>query len=266
MDRGSCSANPLAASADLQTQIAQARGRLARFAYDNGTNGSPPTGIDAGSRGSIGNGAAPAEKEEVVVKKKEEEEEREEEQKVMLGSDIEDAVKTAVSHARKRRRTGTAALSASRRPRPRPRPRRTRPRPRRGGRGRGCNGGGRPRGRVRKPARRTTDAATGAVTVEPPSDWEEMYELVRQMRVGGAAANAAVDTMGCERLADPEASPRERRFHTLVALMLSSQTRDEVNAEAMARLRAELPPHAPGARPGLTLENVLAADPACSTG
>jgi endonuclease-3 len=120
----------------------------------------------------------------------------------------------------------------------------------------------RPRGRARKPARKTTDAATGTTTVEPPSDWEEIYSLVKEMRLTGPAANAAVDTMGCERLAHPAASARDRRFHTLVALMLSSQTKDTVNAEAMARLQAELPPHEPGAPPGLTLENMLAVDPA----
>jgi endonuclease-3 len=118
-----------------------------------------------------------------------------------------------------------------------------------------------PRGRVRKPARKVTDAATGTVTVTPPTDWEEIYDLVKEMRLTGPAANAAVDTMGCERLALPSASARDRRFHTLVALMLSSQTKDTVNAAAMARLQTELPPHEPGAPPGLNLENMLAVDP-----
>ena len=73
-----------------------------------------------------------------------------------------------------------------------------------------------------------------------------MYRLVKEMRISGPAANAAVDTMGCERLASKEASPRDRRFHTLVALMLSSQTKDTVNAEAMIRLKKELPAYAAG--------------------
>ncbi|KAL2196388.1 DNA glycosylase [Corynascus similis CBS 632.67] len=198
---------------------------------------------------------------------------------VTLGSDIEDAVKTTVT--RKRKRTETVTQLA---------PRRVSTRSTRkttttttttttktdvetqvkteeptsdadNNAGSGSETKSRPRGRVRKPARKITDATTGVVTVEPPSDWEEMYDLVKEMRLTGPAANAAVDTMGCERLADPTASPRERRFHTLVALMLSSQTKDTVNAEAMARLRTELPPHAPGARPGLTLENMLAVEP-----
>ncbi|KAK3499822.1 uncharacterized protein B0T23DRAFT_26714 [Neurospora hispaniola] len=115
---------------------------------------------------------------------------------------------------------------------------------------------------ARKPARKTTDAVTGEVKVEPPSGWEEVYNLVKEMRISGPAANAAVDSMGCERLASNNASARDRRFHTLVALMLSSQTKDTVNAEAMLRLKKELPPHAEGAEPGLNLENMLAVEPA----
>jgi endonuclease-3 len=115
--------------------------------------------------------------------------------------------------------------------------------------------------RVRKPAKATTDASTGETTVAPPSDWEEMYAVAKEMRLHGAAANAAVDTMGCERLADPEASARDRRFHTLVALMLSSQTKDTVNAEAMRRLKTEIPAYEEGKPAGLNLENMLAVDP-----
>lgn len=113
--------------------------------------------------------------------------------------------------------------------------------------------------RVRKP---TGTAAKVTAQVQPPPGWEEMYAVTKAMRLTGAAANAAVDTMGCERLAAPGASARDRRFHTLVALMLSSQTKDTVNAEAMARLQTEMPAHAPGAPPGLNLENMLAVDPA----
>ncbi|KAF3771085.1 DNA glycosylase, partial [Cryphonectria parasitica EP155] len=119
-----------------------------------------------------------------------------------------------------------------------------------------------PARRARKPARKTHDPKTGAETVTAPSDWEELYDTAKIMRMpGGAAANAAVDTMGCERLADPQASPRDQRFHTLVALMLSSQTKDTTNAVVMARLKTELPPHTPGAPPGLNLENMLAVAP-----
>jgi endonuclease-3 len=97
--------------------------------------------------------------------------------------------------------------------------------------------------------------------VEPPSDWEEIYRLVKEMRLTGPAANAAVDTMGCERLAGKDASVKDKRFHTLVALMLSSQTKDTVTAEAMARLMREMPAAEEGKEPGLNLENMLAIAP-----
>ena len=124
--------------------------------------------------------------------------------------------------------------------------------------------------KARKPARVITTKVkreggadeTTTTHVEPPTDWELFYNLVMEMRQpGGPAANAAVDTMGCERLAQASASPRDRRFHTLIALMLSSQTKDTVNAVAMQRLFTELPPHKPGAPVGLNLENILAVDP-----
>ena len=48
---------------------------------------------------------------------------------------------------------------------------------------------------------------------------------------------------------------KDKRFQTLIALMLSSQTKDITNALAMRRLQTELP------SPGLTLENILEVDP-----
>lgn len=117
------------------------------------------------------------------------------------------------------------------------------------------------RRRARRPATTKTDPLTGETSISPPSDWEDMYNSVKKMRApGGPAHGAAVDTMGCERLADRTASAKDRRFHTLIALMLSSQTKDTVNAVAMQRLKTELPAHRPGARMGLNLENVLAVD------
>ncbi|KAK1999254.1 hypothetical protein LX36DRAFT_655687 [Colletotrichum falcatum] len=116
--------------------------------------------------------------------------------------------------------------------------------------------------KARKPARVINGTAAVERHTEPPSDWESMYDAVKRMRLQGAARDAAVDTMGCERLFHPDASERDRRYHILTALMLSSQTKDTVNAVAMKRLMTELPPHKPGAPGGLNLENVLAVDPA----
>ncbi|KAG3189107.1 hypothetical protein PC129_g25170, partial [Phytophthora cactorum] len=116
--------------------------------------------------------------------------------------------------------------------------------------------------RARKPARKAVDHSTGENTIEPPSDWEAMYNVVRKMRApGGAAYGAAVDTMGCERLADEEASPKDQRYHSLVALMLSSQTKDTVTAVVMRKLQTELPAYKPGAPVGLNVNNMIAVDP-----
>jgi endonuclease III len=115
--------------------------------------------------------------------------------------------------------------------------------------------------RVRKPARQVKNEDTGEVEIHPPNDWAEVYALVKEMRIKGNARNAAVDTMGCHSLAEKEASPRDKRYQTLTALMLSSQTKDTTNSIAMKRLQTELPPHFPGARTGLNLENILAVSP-----
>ncbi|KAL1960546.1 hypothetical protein VTO42DRAFT_7125 [Malbranchea cinnamomea] len=91
----------------------------------------------------------------------------------------------------------------------------------------------------RLPARKSR-AADGSVVVEPPSNWEQMYSIVKEMRLRNPTA--PVDTMGCAELYWRSSSPRDRRFHTLIALMLSSQTKDTVTAVAMQRLHTELGP------------------------
>ncbi|KAK1700760.1 DNA glycosylase [Colletotrichum godetiae] len=118
--------------------------------------------------------------------------------------------------------------------------------------------------KTRKPARtiRGSSPSSSTIQIEPPSSWLEIYNTVLKMRLHGPARNAAVDTMGCERLFHPDASERDRRFHILIALMLSSQTKDTVNAVAMKRLMTELPSYKEGAEAGLCLENVLAVEPA----
>jgi len=115
--------------------------------------------------------------------------------------------------------------------------------------------------RIRKPARQVKNEETGEVEIHPPNDWAEIYAIVKEMRTQGAARNAAVDTMGCASLAEKDVSPRDKRYQTLTALMLSSQTKDTTNALAMKRLQTELPGHSPGAPPGLNLENILAVSP-----
>ncbi|KAI0738033.1 DNA glycosylase [Daedaleopsis nitida] len=65
-----------------------------------------------------------------------------------------------------------------------------------------------------------------------PLQWRETYDTIKRMR---ESIVAPVDTMGCDRAQLKEADPK--RFSTLVSLMLSSQTKDEVTDAAVAKLR-----------------------------
>lgn len=67
-----------------------------------------------------------------------------------------------------------------------------------------------------------------------PEKWKEQLENIRQMRIN---EDAPVDSMGCEKSFEVDAPPKIKRFHVLVSLMLSSQTKDEINNAAMGRLR-----------------------------
>jgi endonuclease III len=89
----------------------------------------------------------------------------------------------------------------------------------------------------RIPAKKSV-GADGSIKVEPPPNWEEVYALTRQMR---EAMIAPVDTMGCDTLADRNDTPRNQRFQTLVALMLSSQTKDTVTSVAIKNMQKNMP-------------------------
>ena len=103
----------------------------------------------------------------------------------------------------------------------------------------------------RQPAKAVVTPA-GEVAIHPPANWEKTYAVTQAMR---SAIQAPVDWAGCESAAEDHRSPRDKRFQTLIALMLSSQTKDTTNALTMKRLQTELPR-------GLTLESILAVDPA----
>ncbi|ENN76397.1 hypothetical protein HUJ04_006895 [Dendroctonus ponderosae] len=77
-----------------------------------------------------------------------------------------------------------------------------------------------------------------------PPNWETMLNNVREMRKD---SDAPVDTMGCHKCSDETESPPVIRYQALLALMLSSQTKDQVNHAAMLRLREH----------GCTVENIL---------
>ncbi|KAI5762055.1 NTHL1 [Gulo gulo luscus] len=81
---------------------------------------------------------------------------------------------------------------------------------------------------------------------EPP-DWRQQLVNIRTMRRG---KDAPVDQLGAEHCYDPSAPPKVRRYQVLLSLMLSSQTKDQVTAGAMQRLRAR----------GLTVDSVLQTD------
>ncbi|XP_062281420.1 endonuclease III-like protein 1 isoform X1 [Scomber scombrus] len=81
---------------------------------------------------------------------------------------------------------------------------------------------------------------------EPP-EWRKQLGFIREMR---SSRDAPVDSMGAEKCYDTEAPAHVRRFQVLVSLMLSSQTKDQVTAAAMQKLRAH----------GCTVENILATD------
>jgi endonuclease-3 len=99
-----------------------------------------------------------------------------------------------------------------------------------GGRGRGS--GGSPR------------SSAASVPLSPPTGWRETYDLITELR---ADRTAVVDTMGCEAI-NESADEETQAYQTLISLMLSSQTKDTVNAATMEKLRAH----------GLSVGNVLA--------
>jgi hypothetical protein len=59
----------------------------------------------------------------------------------------------------------------------------------------------------------------------PRPGWREVYEAIGRQR---RQERAPVDTLGCAALSDPRLPPAVRRYHLLVSLMLSSQTKDQV--------------------------------------
>ncbi|RDI83518.1 hypothetical protein Vi05172_g6702 [Venturia inaequalis] len=85
----------------------------------------------------------------------------------------------------------------------------------------------------------------------PPSNWERVYSLTQEMR---SKIKAPVDTMGCEQAANANASPKDQRLSTLIALMLSSQTKDPVTFAAIQALESSLPG-------GLCLQALLDVQP-----
>ncbi|KAI0270291.1 DNA glycosylase [Russula aff. rugulosa BPL654] len=70
-----------------------------------------------------------------------------------------------------------------------------------------------------------------------PEGWRETYDSIKEMR---SRFPAPVDTMGCDTAKWKEMDPRNKRLATLISLMLSSQTKDEVTDAAVDKLRVAL--------------------------
>lgn len=71
-------------------------------------------------------------------------------------------------------------------------------------------------------------------SLQPPSGWQDIYSLVEELR---ADHTAPVDSDGCNALAQRDRGPQVFRFQVLIALMLSSQTKDAVVGDTMRNLQ-----------------------------
>jgi endonuclease-3 len=84
-------------------------------------------------------------------------------------------------------------------------------------------------------------------SLDPPKNWEKIYSIVEELR---ADKTAPLDTDGGEALPERHLGEKVYRFQVLVALMLSSQTKDAVVGDAMRAMQKH----------GLTVENIHATD------
>ena len=71
-------------------------------------------------------------------------------------------------------------------------------------------------------------------SLNPPKDWEKVYSLVEELR---ADRTAPVDSNGAEALPQRNLGDKVYRFQVLIALMLSSQTKDGIVGEVMRALQ-----------------------------
>lgn len=84
-------------------------------------------------------------------------------------------------------------------------------------------------------------------SLEPPKNWEIVYSIVEELR---ADRTAPLDTDGGEAVPERHLGEKVYRFQVMVALMLSSQTKDAVVGETMRILQKH----------GLTVENIHNTD------
>ncbi|CAI5734557.1 unnamed protein product [Hyaloperonospora brassicae] len=85
----------------------------------------------------------------------------------------------------------------------------------------------------RKQKKQKVEKPEQRVMRSEPVGWREMWKGIEDMR---ANEDAEVDKYGCEVFSSKGLLPHVCRFHVLIAAMMSSQTKDPVNAAAMDRL------------------------------
>ena len=71
-------------------------------------------------------------------------------------------------------------------------------------------------------------------SLKPPKEWKNIYTLVEELR---ADRSAPVDNDGAEALPQRDRGESVYRFQVLIALMLSSQTKDAVVGDAIRKLQ-----------------------------
>ncbi|KRT78570.1 hypothetical protein AMK59_8579 [Oryctes borbonicus] len=90
----------------------------------------------------------------------------------------------------------------------------------------------------------SADKSAQSTILNYKQNWPEVLKNLREMRKG---SDAPVDSMGCQQCMDKNANPKDVRYQALLALMLSSQTKDNVTHTAMLKLREY----------GCSIENLL---------
>jgi endonuclease III len=107
-----------------------------------------------------------------------------------------------------------------------------------------------PQSKTKKATRRKTSTTTVGSTkrsatittkatscISPPSGWEDIYSLVEELR---SDRTAPCDIDGCEALVNRiNTTAANQRFQVLIALMLSSQTKDAVVGHAIRSMQQD---------------------------
>jgi len=89
-----------------------------------------------------------------------------------------------------------------------------------------------PNTRPRKGTKKSLKIEPGSLT--PPKNWEQIYSLVTELR---SDRSAPVDSFGASSIIQTDRGEVVFRYQVLIALMLSSQTKDATVGETMRKLQ-----------------------------